>query len=64
MRLLRAGDFINTENPNPGKMYRQDMLTGAGAAQNLGGVFGILPPGMEGQMHYHVKRGLILIFGV
>jgi quercetin dioxygenase-like cupin family protein len=61
MKLLRAGDFVNTENPNVGKIYRQEIVLGGDMAQNLGGVFGILPPGTEVQLHYHVKRESVLI---
>jgi mannose-6-phosphate isomerase-like protein (cupin superfamily) len=48
------------ENPTPGKIYRSELLTHEDRAKDLGGIFGLLPPGIAGVLHYHKKRESIL----
>jgi mannose-6-phosphate isomerase-like protein (cupin superfamily) len=62
MKLLRIDDFINTDNPTPGKFYRSDILTLADQAKEIGGMFGLLAPGTQVPYHYHEKRESIIIF--
>jgi mannose-6-phosphate isomerase-like protein (cupin superfamily) len=60
MKLFRTEDFISIENPTPGKPYRLEILTAEGKAQDLGGILGLLPPGIPGTLHYHKRRESIL----
>jgi mannose-6-phosphate isomerase-like protein (cupin superfamily) len=62
MKLFRGEDFAGAANPDPGKVYRQKTLTGEDMANDLGGIFVLLPPGTEGQFHYHVNRESIMFF--
>ena len=62
MKLFREEDFADVENQSPGRAYRQKILTGDDLADDLGGVFALIPPGVQVPFHYHVKRESILIF--
>ena len=62
MKLFRKKDFAGVENQSPGQVYREGILTGDDTAHDLGGIFVLIPPGIEGQFHHHVKRESILIF--
>jgi mannose-6-phosphate isomerase-like protein (cupin superfamily) len=62
MKLFRNEDFAGLENQSPGQVYRQKILAGEDMADDLGGLFVLIPPGTEGQFHYHVKRESIQVF--
>jgi quercetin dioxygenase-like cupin family protein len=61
MKPMRGSDFKSVENLNPGTLFRQVILANSDMAYDLGGIVGILPSGMEGQLHYHAKRESVLI---
>ena len=64
MKLFRIEEYINMENPTPGKAYRPEILTGEHKAKELGGMFGLLAPGNQVPYHYHKNReSIILVIG-
>jgi quercetin dioxygenase-like cupin family protein len=60
MKVFRIGEHIELENPNPGEPYRPEILTDKDGAKNLGGMFGLLPPGTQVPYHYHTKRESVI----
>jgi mannose-6-phosphate isomerase-like protein (cupin superfamily) len=62
MKLFKREDFTGVANKSPGQLYRQKILTGDDMADDLEGIFVLIPPGVEGQFHYHVKRESVQIF--
>jgi hypothetical protein len=61
MKFFIFEDYINRENPEPGQIYRPEILTRAHAADDLGGMFGLLPPGSQVPYHYHTKRESVMV---
>jgi len=61
MKLFRSDDYIKMENPPPGKAHRPEILTAEHGAKNIGGMFGLLPPGTQVPYHYHNNRESIII---
>ncbi|MFH1092173.1 MAG: cupin domain-containing protein [Pseudomonadota bacterium] len=61
MKILQTEDFLKMENPNPGEVYRSEILTREDQANDLGAIFGLLPPKFEGPLHYHEKRESLLM---
>ncbi len=61
MKIFRYEEFARIENPDPGTRYRQDILTNEPKAENLGGLFGLLPPDGQVSYHFHNKRESIII---
>jgi len=61
MKIFKTDEFINMQNPNPGKPYRPEILTAEHGAKNLGGMFGLLAPGTQVPYHYHHKRESVII---
>ncbi|MBI4297236.1 MAG: cupin domain-containing protein [Chloroflexi bacterium] len=61
MEIFKYKEFSEMENPNPGTRYRQDILTNKQKAENLGGMFGVLPPGGQVSYHFHNRRESIII---
>ena len=61
MKLFKREDFINRENPTPGKFHRLEVITGEDKARDLGGISVVLPAGLQVPYHYHEKRESILI---
>ena len=53
MKVFKVGDFLKLNNPTPGRTYREDTLTKELGAQELGGLFGIIVAGAQGEYHYH-----------
>ena len=60
MKRFKTGDYITLENPTPGESYRPEILTAEHGARDLGGMFGLLPPGTQVPYHYHNKRESII----
>jgi len=60
MEVYHTQEFIEKENLTPGEIYRINILT-EDKAKDLGGLFGAIPPGCGGEVHYHEKRESILI---
>ena len=61
MKLFVFKELVNLPVPNRQEIYRPEVLTQADQAENLGGIFGVLPPGTSVPYHYHRKRESILI---
>ncbi len=61
MKIFKTNDFIKLENPTPGAPYKPEILTHEQGTKNLGGIFGVLPPGNPANYHYHQDRDSILI---
>ena len=62
MKLFRKEDVARIENQSPEQVYREKIMTGKDMADDLGGIIVIIPPGIEGQFHYHAKRESLQIF--
>ena len=60
MKLFKTEDYVNMENPTPGESYRPEILTAEHNVKDLGGMFGLLPPGTQVPYHYHNKRESII----
>jgi quercetin dioxygenase-like cupin family protein len=61
MKIFKMKEFIELINPSPGQVYKPEILTHAEGTKNLGGIFGVLPPGSPANYHYHRDRDSILI---
>ena len=61
MKVFSGKDYTDMPNPDPGKVYRPEILTQKDEAKDLAGIFGLLPPQTPGMLHYHNKRESILI---
>jgi quercetin dioxygenase-like cupin family protein len=62
LKLFKKEDLTSAKNGLAGQVYRENILTNADTASALGGLLVIIPPGVEGQLHYHVKRESIQIY--
>jgi quercetin dioxygenase-like cupin family protein len=56
MKLYRTNEYIDKENPTPGRRYRTEVLTESDDAKRLAGIFVILPAGDQVPYHYHASR--------
>jgi quercetin dioxygenase-like cupin family protein len=61
MKLFEVNEYIQMKNPKPESVYRTEILTGEDKAKDLGGLFGVLPPGGQVPYHYHRNRDSVLI---
>jgi uncharacterized cupin superfamily protein len=61
MKIFHSEEFIKMNNPNPGKPYRPEVLTGQEGAKKLGGMFGLLVGGSQVPYHYHNNRESIIL---
>ena len=61
MEIFRVQEFLQMANPKPGARFTQRILTGEQRAENLIGIVGLLPPGVEVPYHYHNKRECIIM---
>jgi oxalate decarboxylase/phosphoglucose isomerase-like protein (cupin superfamily) len=61
MKIFKFEDYINMENPDPGQIFRPEILTAKQGAKDLGGILGLLPPGKQVPYHYHKNRESIII---
>ena len=61
MKIFKTDDYIEMQNPTPGKPYRPEILTAEHGAKNLGGMFGLLVPGNQVPYHYHKNRESVII---
>ena len=59
MELFRAAEYIVKPNPEPGRRSTQQLLEKK--AENLVGMFVVLPPRSETPYHYHNKRESIMV---
>jgi len=61
MKIFTLDAYINKKNPEPGQIYRPEILTDADGAKNMGGILGLLPPGKQVPYHYHKNRESVII---
>ena len=59
MELFRSAEYIVKPNPEPGKRSTEQLLEKK--AENLVGMFVVLPPRSETPYHYHNKRESIMV---
>ena len=62
MKLFRKEDLLSAKNGLSREAYRENVLTDADNACALGGLLLVIPPNVEGQFHYHVKRESVQVF--
>jgi mannose-6-phosphate isomerase-like protein (cupin superfamily) len=62
VKLFKKASLLSVKSGLIDQTYRENILTSTDAASSLGGLFMIIPPGVEGQFHYHVKRESIQVF--
>ena len=60
MKMFKTEDYLTMENPTPGDSYRPEILTAEHKTKNLGGMFGLLPPGTLVPYHYHENRESVI----
>ena len=60
MKRFKTEEYVRMENPTPGKAFRPEILTAEHGAKDLGGMFGLLPPGTQVPYHYHNKRESVI----
>lgn len=60
MKMFKTKEYLNMANPNTDNFFRQEILTEAHNTKNLGGMFGLLPPGMQVPYHYHENRESVI----
>lgn len=60
MKRFKTDDYVRMENPTPGQSYRPEILMAEHGAKDLGGMFGLLPPGTQVPYHYHTKRESVI----
>ena len=65
MKIFKTEEYVRMANPNPGKVYRPEVLAKEHGAKNLGGMFGLLVSGSQVPYHYHNNResAIIAIYG-
>ncbi len=56
MKVFTVDDYLKLSNPTPGVTHRQATLTKEDDAKELGGLFGIMVAGAQGEYHYHNQR--------
>jgi uncharacterized cupin superfamily protein len=61
MKRFKTADYVQMENPTPGETFRPEILTDKHGAKDLGGMFGLLPPGTQVPYHYHNKRESVIM---
>jgi len=61
MKLFKSGEYVELLNPNGNQPYRPEILTEQNGAKNLGGMFGLLPPGGQVPYHSHVNRESVIV---
>jgi len=60
MKRFKTADYVQMVNPTPGETFRPEILTDKHGAKDLGGMFGLLPPGTQVPYHYHNKRESVI----
>ncbi len=60
MKIFKTKEFVELSNPAPGQAYKPEILSQAEGTRNLGGIFGVLPPGSPANYHYHNDRDSII----
>jgi mannose-6-phosphate isomerase-like protein (cupin superfamily) len=61
MKSFNVDEYVNMENPTPGEIFRTEILTNEHAANDVGGLFGILVAESQVPYHFHKKRESVLM---
>lgn len=61
VKLFKTREYIEQENPTTGGPFRPEILTAADGAKDLGGMFGLLPPGTQVPYHFHRRRESVIV---
>ena len=61
MKVFKSEEYVKIANPDPGKLYREEILAKEHQAKNLGGLFVLLAAGSQVPYHYHKNRESIMI---
>ena len=61
MKIFKFEDYLKSENPTAGEIYRPEILIDKDGAKDLGGIMGLLPAGKQIPYHYHKSRESVLI---
>ena len=61
MKRFKTADYVQMVNPTPGETFPPEILTDKHGAKDLGGMFGLLPPGTQVPYHYHKKRESVIM---
>jgi quercetin dioxygenase-like cupin family protein len=61
MKIFKSEEYRKIENPTPGETYRPEILSVEHQAKNLGGIFGLFPPGSQVPYHYHKNRECLIL---
>jgi quercetin dioxygenase-like cupin family protein len=61
MKIFKTDDYLKLDNPTPGKIFRQEILSKDHHADELGGLFGIIVAHSKGDYHYHNRRESLLL---
>lgn len=61
IKIFKVDDYLKLNNPTPGKIFRQEILTKEHYANELGGIFGIIVAWSKGDYHYHNRRESLLL---
>jgi quercetin dioxygenase-like cupin family protein len=61
MKIFSLETYARMANPEPGQIYRPEILTAADGASDMGGMLGLLPPGKQIPYHYHKNRESVII---
>ena len=61
MEIFKIEEFVKKENTNPGERFVQQILTAEQKAENVSGIFVVLPAGGKTPYHFHNKRESIHI---
>ena len=59
MDVFKIADYLKKANPEPDKRFTQQLLEKK--AENLVGMFVVVPPGGQTNYHFHNKRESVLI---
>lgn len=62
MQIFRTEEFLAKKNATPGEFNKDEILTEAHDAKDLGGLFVIIPSGQDSPYVYHRKREQIIFF--
>lgn len=61
MKIFKVDDYLKLNNPTPGKIFRQEILSKDHLANELGGIFGIIVAHSKGDYHFHNRRESLLL---
>jgi mannose-6-phosphate isomerase-like protein (cupin superfamily) len=61
MKIFRSEEYLKVKNQTPDRSYRPEILTADDQAKNLGGLFGLFPPGTQVPYHYHKNRESLIV---